>query len=209
MMTAAAVLLAAPLPAAAQEPAAPPPQTPGVQVELVTELGPIVVEVDTARAPVTAGNFLAYVDGKRFDGTTFYRSMQLGPPERQPNGLIQAGTQNDPRRILKPIAHEPTTQTGILHKAGTLSMARFDPGTATGDFTIMLSDLTWLDANPADPASPAGAGFAAFGRVISGMDTVRRIFDAPRSPDKGVGVMKGQMLEPPVRIVSARRVPKP
>jgi peptidyl-prolyl cis-trans isomerase A (cyclophilin A) len=177
-----------------------------VPVELLTDLGPIVIAVDTARAPITSGNFLAYVDGKRFDGTVFYRSMQLGLPAQQPNGLVQGGTQNDPRRVLKPIAHEPTTQTGILHKAGTVSMARYAPGTATGDFTIMLSDLAWLDANPADPASEAGAGFAAFGQVVAGMDTVRRIFDAPRSPTAGAGVMKGQMLDPPVRIVSARRV---
>lgn len=186
-----------------------PAQTPAggeVSVELKTELGAIVIAVDPARAPVTAANFLAYVDGKRLDGTTFYRSMALGSPEQQPNGLIQAGTQNDSRRVLPPIAHEPTTQTGILHKAGAVSMARWAPGTATGDFTILLSDLTWLDANPADPASEAGAGFAAFGRVVSGMDTVRRIFEAPRSATAGEGVMKGQMLDPPVRILTARRV---
>ena len=206
LIAALAALFSFAVPAAAQAPAPPPVADGEVLVELVTGLGPIVVAVDTVRAPVTAGNFLAYVDGRKFDGTSFYRSMQLGLPAQQPNGLVQGGTQNDPRRILKPIAHEPTSQTGILHKAGTLSMARYAPGTATGDFSILLSDLSWLDANPADSASEAGAGFAAFGRVVSGMDTVRLIFDSPRSPDKGVGVMKGQMLEPPIRIVSARRM---
>jgi peptidyl-prolyl cis-trans isomerase A (cyclophilin A) len=176
-----------------------------VPVAITTDLGTIVLAVDTVHAPVTAGNFLAYVDGKRFDGTVFYRSMQLGSPAQQPNGLIQGGTQNDPRRVMKPIAHEPTSQTGILHKAGTVSMARYAPGTATGDFTIMMSDLPWLDADPANPQSEAGAGFAAFGHVVSGMDTARRIFDAPRSPTAGAGVMKGQMLDPPVHILTVRR----
>jgi len=131
------------------------------------------------------------------------------PWGEQPNGLIQGGTRGDPKRTLAPIAHEATSQTGILHKAGAISMARFAPGTAAGDFSILLSDIAGLDADPASPDPDRRAGFAAFGYVVSGMDVVRAIFDAPLSPTKGEGVMKGQMLEPEVRIFSVRRAPPP
>lgn len=189
--------------------AAPPPDTVApdtVAVEIVTEKGTIALALDAKHAPVTTANFLRYADQKRFDGTVFYRSMKLawGPP---PNGLIQAGTQGDPRRVLKPIAHEPTSATGVLHKAGTISMARYAPGTATGDFSIMLADMPALDADPAAADPERRAGYAAFGRVTAGMDVVRAIWEGPISPTKGVGAMKGQMLEPPVRVLRVRRVP--
>lgn len=193
---------------AVARPSAPPPPPIGDEerVELVTELGTITVLIDVKRAPITGRNFIRYVDEKRFDGITFYRAMRLAWGE-QPNGLIQAGVRGDPKRVLPPIAHEPTSQTGILHKAGTLSMARYAPGTATGDFSILLSDLTGLDADPAASDPELQAGYAAFGQVISGMDVVRAIFDAPISPTEGEGILRGQMLAKPVRIVTARRLP--
>lgn len=175
-----------------------------VRVDITTDLGVIALDLDARRAPVTTANFLKYVDQKRFDGIVFYRVMRLDWGE-QPNGLIQAGTRGDPRRTLKPIAHEPTSETGILHKAGAISMARFAPGTATGDFSILLSDLSGLDADPNGATDEAKAGFAAFGHVVSGMDVVRRIYDSPLSATKGEGVMKGQMLDPEVRVISVRR----
>ena len=190
--------------AAPATPAAPPADT--VRVAITTTRGTISVDLDAKRAPITSANFLRYVDQKRLDGTVFYRVMRLNWGE-QPNGLIQAGTRGDPKRILKPIAHEATSETGILHKAGAISMARFAPGTATGDFSILLSDLAGLDADPDATDPEAKAGFAAFGHVTSGMDVVRRIYDAPLSATKGAGVMKGQMLEPEIRILSVRRVP--
>ena len=176
-----------------------------VRVSLNTTLGPIVVEVDVKHAPITAANFVRYVDQRRFDGIVFYRAMHLAWGD-QPNGLVQAGTQGDPKRILKPIAHEPTSQTGLLHKAGSLSMARFAPGTATGDFSILVSDQPGLDADPKGTTPDAQAGFAVFGHVVEGMDVARKIWDAPLSPTQGQGVLKGQMLAAPVRIVTARRV---
>jgi len=190
-----ALTAAAPAPAPASD----------VYVDVTTSAGTITLDLDAAHAPVTTANFLKYVDQKRFDGTTFYRAMHLdwGTP---PNGLIQGGTQNDPKRILKPIAHEPTSQTGVLHKRGTISMARFAPGTATGDFSIMVSDQPGLDAKPDAPAADGKAVFAAFGHVVAGMDVVDRIWGLPRSATKGVGVMKGQILDPAVKIVSMRRV---
>lgn len=201
------LLLALPAIASAA-PAEPPVAAPDVYVRIETSEGAITLDLEAAKAPLTTANFLKYVDQKRFDGTAFYRAMHLdwGTP---PNGLIQGGTANDPKRILKPVAHEPTSETGILHKAGTISMARYAPGTATGDFSIMLSDQPGLDANPKATDADGKAGFAAFGRVVEGMDVVRKIFDSPRSATKGEGVMKGQMLEVPVKIVTIRRVTAP
>jgi peptidyl-prolyl cis-trans isomerase A (cyclophilin A) len=196
-------LAAAPHRAVHAPPPAPLPDA--VRVSLNTTMGPIVVEVDVKHAPITATNFVRYVDQRRFDGIVFYRAMHL-PWGDPPNGLIQAGTQGDPKRILKPIAHEPTSQTGLLHKTGSLSMARFAPGTATGDFSILLSDQPGLDADPKGATPDAQAGFAVFGHVVEGMDVVRKIWDAPLSATKGDGVMKGQMLAAPVKIVTARRV---
>jgi peptidyl-prolyl cis-trans isomerase A (cyclophilin A) len=197
--------LAAPLPAKMPVAAALAP-APMVRVALTTAMGKIVVELDRAHAPVTTANFLRYVDQKRFDGIVFYRAMRLdwGTP---PNGLVQAGVQGDPKRVLKSIAHESTTQTGILHKAGAISMARWAVGTAAGDFSILLSDMPSLDANPSAPGD--NAGYAAFGHVVEGMEVARKIWDAPLSATKGEGALKGQLLEVPVKVISARRVPMP
>ena len=173
-------------------------------VVVTTDVGEIVIALETERAPVTAANFLRYADEKRFDGTVFYRAMRLDW-DPQPNGLVQAGTQFDPARILPPIAHEPTSETGIKHLAGTISMARYEPGSATGDFAIMLSPQPFLDADPSSEDADRRAGFAAFGQVVEGMEVVRAIFDAPVDPEKGEGAMKGQMLARPVTIVSVRR----
>jgi len=174
--------------------ATPAPAT--VRVVFTTSEGPITLALERERAPVTVANFLRYVDAKRFDGISFYRSMRL--PWNA--GLIQAG-QRDPTKLFKPIAHEPTSQTGLTHTDGAISMARLAPGTATADFSIVVGDMTGLDAKPEDP------GFAVFGRVVEGMDVVKRIWGAPRSPTKGEGVMKGEMLEPAVKVLTVRRVP--
>lgn len=206
-------LVAAPLlftlvAAAPKRAVAPAPLPDIVQVAMTTEKGVITLELDAKRAPITVRNFVRYVDQRRFDGITFYRAMHLawGTP---PNGLIQAGTRGDPRKSLPPIAHEPTSGTGLLHKAGALSMARHAPGTAAGDFSILLSDMPGLDADPAATDPEPKAGYAVFGRVTQGMDVVRAIWDAPRSPSLGEGVMKGQMLSPPVRVLTVRRLATP
>jgi peptidyl-prolyl cis-trans isomerase A (cyclophilin A) len=167
-----------------------------VRVLVETEAGNITLEVDLARAPVTGANFLRYVDQRRYDGATFYRAMPGGPGR----GLIQAGV--DHARRLPPIAHEPTSRTGLSHVDGAVSIARDAPGTATADITIMLGDMTYLDAGGVDPD-----GYAVFARVVDGMDAVRRIHAAPTSPTEGEGSMRGQMLSPRIRIISARRLP--
>lgn len=170
-----------------------------------TTAGEITAEIEIERAPATAANFLRYVDEDRFDGTVFYRAMHLdwGEP---PNGLIQGGTQNDPERILDGIVHEPTDETGLSHTDGALSMARLEPGSATGDFSIMIKDQTGLDAQPDADDPDTAAGYAVFGYVVEGMDVVHAIHAMPRDPDEGEGWMKGQMLAEPVTIIDVRRV---
>jgi peptidyl-prolyl cis-trans isomerase A (cyclophilin A) len=184
-------------PVLAQTPAAMPAPLPEVVVQ--TELGAIQLQLDATHAPITTGNFLRYVDQKRFDGTNFYRAMKIGDTGEY--GLVQAGLRGNPKRIFKPIAHEPTSQTGLSHVSGVISMARAEPGTATADFFIVLGDLTGLDATANDP------GYAAFGRVTAGMEVVRAMLELPRSDTAPVEVMKGQMLAQPVKILSVRRLP--
>jgi peptidyl-prolyl cis-trans isomerase A (cyclophilin A) len=181
-----------------------PPLGDTVLVELVTEQGTIVVELDHKHAPLTVENFMRYVDSGRYNGMTFYRAMHLNWGA-EPNGVLQGGLNQFPQRLMKPVAHEPTTVTGLTHKAGTLSMARNAPGTAMADFSILLSDLPSFNANPNGADAEARAGYAAFGHVVSGMDVVRRIYDAPRSATKGEGFMKGQMLDPQIKVTKVRR----
>lgn len=197
-------LLAGPGLAQTARPAAAPAVTEDfVPVAIDTNLGRIVVQLDHARAPVTTDNFLHYVDTHRLDGQNFYRSMHMPDGKGGTGGLIQGGITTDARKLYPPIAHEPTTQTGIHNVAGAISMANAGPGTARSDFFILLSDMPGLDAN--GPGGDAN-GFAAFGHVSEGMDVVRKIWDSPISPTKGEGAMKGQMLDPQVRILHAERL---
>jgi len=170
-----------------------------VHVRLTTDMGAIDLALDARRAPLTSANFLAYVDQRRFDGTTFYRAARTpGAPGR---GLIQGGIRRNYRLMLAPVAHEPTSATGLRHRDGTISMARAEPGSAMGNFFITLGAMPQMDAHGGDQ------GFAAFGQVIEGMEVVRRILAAPTVENAGRGAMRGQMIAAPVRIVSARRLP--
>lgn len=185
-------------PAAAAEPAASPrPAT--AHVSLQTVYGPITIELETERAPITAANFLRYVTQKRFDGTNFYRAVKVAPGF----GLLQGGTRNDPKRILPPIAHEATTTTKLSHTDGAIAMARGAPGTADGDFFIVVGGFPSMDADPTQGGD--NQGYAVFGHVTGGMDIVRRLLEAPVSPTEGEGDLKGQMLSPTIPIVTARR----
>jgi len=210
------IALAAPLSAQTPPPSAvPPPATvpplptteaprpATVKVSIVTTAGPILLELEKQRAPITTNNFLRYVDQKRFDGMTFYRAVKV--PGADDLGLVQGGVNNDPRKTLPPIAHEPTIKTGLAHVSGTISMGRNAPGTAAGDFFIIVGDMPYMDADPTKPGD--NLGYAAFGHVVDGMDVVKRMLAAPVSATKGVGALKGQMLAAPITIISARRVP--
>ena len=178
-------------------------QKPNPRVVIHTSLGSITLELFADKAPITTANFLKYVDRKLYDGATFYRASK--PPGQTTNdyGSIQGGLQNDPKKVLPPIAHESNLKTGILHKDGVISMGRHAPGTAQADWFICVGDMAYLDADPKDPKNP---GFAAFGHVTSGMDVVQKILGMPTDPNRGEGAMKGEMLVKPVKITSARRV---
>jgi peptidyl-prolyl cis-trans isomerase A (cyclophilin A) len=177
-----------------------------VPVAIDTSLGRIVVALDRGRAPITTANFLHYVDTHRFDGQNFYRAMHMADGKGGDGGLIQGGITTDARKLFPPIAHEPTTQTGLHNVAGAISMANAGAGTAKADFFILLSDMPGLDAN--GPGGDA-TGFAAFGHVTEGMDVVKKIFDSPVSPTLGAGAMKGQMLDPKIKIIKAARLMQP
>ena len=166
-----------------------------VKVAIETSAGKIVIAIDRGRAPLTTANFLKYVESGRLNGERIYRAMLYGQ-----GGLIQGGVISDTRKLLPPIAHEPTSKTGLRHIAGTVSMANAGEGTARSDFFILTTDI------PAFDAGPSGPGFAAFGRVVEGMEVVKAILASPVSPTRGEGPMKGQMLEPAVKIMKATRL---
>ena len=167
------------------------PQSP-VRVVVETEKGVFELEVDVGRAPVTAGNFLRYLDGGHYDGGTFFRTVHA---ENQPNdsiriAVIQGGRDPDAEADPFPaIALERTSETGLVHVDGAVSMGRTGPDTATHSFFICIGDQPSLDFG--GMRNPDGQGFAAFGRVVEGMDVVRAIHAAP---------YEAQRLTPPVRI---------
>ena len=165
-----------------------------IRVAIETEKGRIVVALDRGNAPLTTANFLAYVDKGWLNGQPFYRSMPL-----QNGGLIQGGSR-DGAKQLPPIGIETTTMTGLKNKAGAIVMANAGGKTTRSDFFILTADVPAFDATATSP------GFAPFGMVVEGMDVVQAIFASPRSPTKGDGAMKGQMLDPAVKIVKAVRV---
>jgi peptidyl-prolyl cis-trans isomerase A (cyclophilin A) len=195
-----ALWMAAALLAAAQGATTQPAALPRLATVVIeTALGTIEVEVDEANAPVTTSNFLKYVDAKHYDGGRFHRTVRLDnqPDQNVKIEVVQAGV--DPRRepdAWPAIQLERTDETGIKHRDGTLSMARDGADTATSDFFICIGDQPALDFGGA--LNPDGQGFAAFGRVVRGMDVVRRIQAAPAD---------GQALTPPVVIRSVRRKP--
>ncbi len=172
--------------------------TPGiVRVALETSMGRIVLALDVKHAPKTSANFLTYVDDGRFDNTSFYRAARS---KRAPKyGYIQGGIRTNVRRALPPVAHEPTSKTGIRHLDATISMARGGaPGSAMGNFFITVGATPFMDEAGAYP------GYAAFGHVVGGMDVVKRILALPTSG--GTGPMKGQMIDRPVTLIRAKRL---
>jgi peptidyl-prolyl cis-trans isomerase A (cyclophilin A) len=199
LLTVAAAPQTAPLPAPLPTPTPSPRIYATVAVTVTTSEGPITLALERERAPVTTANFLRYVDARRFDGTNFYRAMPLG----ESAGLIQGGVRNRSDLIFPPIAHEPTTKTGLTHDDGAISLARAAPGSGRGDFFIVIGSVPTLDANPA--ATGDKLGYAPFGHVTTGMDIVRRILRAPTAAGGPPG-MTGQILSAPVKIVSVRRV---
>jgi peptidyl-prolyl cis-trans isomerase A (cyclophilin A) len=161
-----------------------------------TSLGTMEVEVDTVRAPITAHNFLRYVDQGSYRGGRFHRTVREdNQPENQVKiAVIQGGLDSRRTKDFSPIPLESTKQTGLSHKDGTISMARDGPSAATSDFFICIGDQPELDFGGKRNAD--GQGFAAFGRVVRGMDVVRLIQTARA---------REQRLTPPIEIIDVTR----
>lgn len=167
-----------------------------VRVAIETELGGIEVDVDTLHAPVTAANFLRYIDAGLYNGGQFHRTVK---PDNQPQNpvkieVIQASRAADTKGF-QAIPLERTSVTGLAHRDGAISMARDGPDSAVSDFFICIGDQPSLDFG--GKRNPDGQGFAAFGRVVRGMDVVRRIHSAPSDSE--------QHLTQPVRILRIAR----
>lgn len=175
-----------------------------VAVTLRTAMGDIELELYPDRAPITVANFLAYVDAGHFDGGGFYRVVRFDNDNGDPKiEVIQGGASPAGRGAFPAIAHESTEETALLHTDGTISMARGGIGTATSEFFICLGDQPGLDHGAARNADLQG--FAAFGRVTSGMDVVRAINRIRTTTTGDIGYTGGQMLDEPVRILEAVR----
>lgn len=183
--------------AAAPKKGGPPAPAPPTRVVFQTDKGVFEVEVDVARAPVTARNFLSYVDGGFYNGGTIWRTVRSDNQSSNPvkieviQGAINPArtSQEDP-----PIALERTKDTGLKHLDGTLSMARDAPDSATSEFFICIGNQPELDYG--GKRNPDGQGFGAFGKVVRGMNVVRAIQKAPAN---------GQQLTPPIKIIRATR----
>ena len=147
-----------------------------IKIEINTELGSIIAELYPDKAPITCANFIKYIDQNKLNGASFYRVVRI---DNQPNNdikieVIQGGLGFDIEEYpLPPIEHETTKETGLLHKNGTLSMARVEPGTASSEFFICIGDQPELDYG--GNRNPDGQGFAAFGKVIEGTNIVKEI----------------------------------
>lgn len=170
-------------------------------VVLQTSVGDIHIALDMAHAPLTAKNFLAYVDSGLFSSMTFYRAMKTRRDGSE--GMIQGGMRNNLRGTLPPVPHEPTFTTGLSHVNGAVSMAYTSmPGSARTEFFIVIGEI------PSYDGVPGGApGYAVFGKVTKGMSVVRKILGLPTSKDARNPSMQGQMLVEQVSIVTARRAP--
>lgn len=175
-----------------------PSHDPKPRVQFTTDLGDFIVELEPERAPKTVANFLAYVDRKLYDRGAFHRTVTK---ENQPHNqikieVVQAAA--DPKRekqFLPAIPLERTSKSKLKHLAGTISMARDGPDTARDEFFICLSDQPELDIG--GKRNPDGQGFAAFGQVVDGMETIKKIHES-KSED--------QTLKPKVMILKARKL---
>ena len=182
-------------------------QSKAVRVRVQTDLGDIVIEVDPIKAPLTTANFLKYVDGGHYDGGMFHRTVKM---DNQPEStvkieVIQAGVNPDrAKEGFAPIPLERTSATGILHKDGAVSMARGAADSATSGWFICINDQPSLDFG--GNRNPDGQGFAAFGRVVTGMDVVRKIQAAPSSTNRMTNT-EAQRLIPAIKILKVTRVP--
>jgi peptidyl-prolyl cis-trans isomerase A (cyclophilin A) len=178
-----------------------------VDVIMSTAHGDIRISLDLENAPLSAANFLRYVDGEHYDGATFYRTVRYDNDNGNPKIEVIQGGIRDGDAPFEPINHEDTGQTGILHTDGVISMARDVVGTASSEFFICIGDQPGLDKGEVRNADEQG--FAAFGKVVAGMDVVRKIHASPSSAPGYSEYVAGQIIEQPVLIERVRRASSP
>lgn len=174
-----------------------------VVVIMATEAGDIHIELYGDEAPATVGNFLRYVDGRHFDGATFYRTVSYENDNGSPKIEVIQGGLGAAESPFDPIAHEDTDATGIRHTDGVISMARGAVGTASSEFFIVIGDQPGLDKG--QPRNADEQGFAAFGKVVDGMDVVHAIHASPADAPSDSPYTVGQIIEAPVVIRTVRR----
>lgn len=178
------------------------------KVQIETSKGNITVELYADKAPITVANFLRYVDEKRYDGGKFYRVVRMDNQTASPIKIevIQGGLQNDSTKILPPIPQETTNKTGILHADGAISMARGKPESGASEFFICINAQPELDFG--GKRNPDGQGFAAFGKVVKGMDVVRKIQQGETGQPGPTNAFSSplQLLKEPVIIKTVSRI---
>lgn len=186
-----------------------------VRVIFETALGDVEIAVYPSRSPLSAGNFLAYVDGGHYDGASLYRAARKSAPGTigiVQGGLLAAAMSGESAYLdratppIPPIGHETTQTTGISNERGTLALARLEPGTASSEFFFNLSDNPELDTGAGIPGRD-GFGYATFGRVMRGIGVLDAILELPADGETTIEQVRGQILRNPVNIRRAYRAP--
>ncbi len=175
----------------------------GVRVTMATSLGNIELALYPDKAPITVENFIRLVDGGHLDGGTFYRVVSPENDNGSPVISVIQGGIGDAESPFPPISHETTAVTGMPHLDGSISMARAEVGTATTEIFICIGDQPALDFG--GTRNDDGQGFAVFGQVVSGMEVVRAIHNAPANAPTDFEYFQGQLLEEQVVISEIRR----
>lgn len=174
-----------------------------INVTLQTTVGTIHIELYSEKAPISVANFLRYADDGYFNNTSFYRAVRYENDNGNPKIEVIQGGIGDGERAYPMIRHESTNITGLKHLDGTLSMSRGAVDTATSDFFICIGDQSGLDYGASRNSD--GLGFAAFGRVTSGMDIVRKIHQMPSDKPTDNSYVKGQLINNPIIIKTIQR----
>ncbi len=191
------------------------PEDTNVRVMMETSAGDIELAIYPERAPVSANNFLAYVDGGHYTNTSLYRVTRIGEGASRIS-VVQGGRAGDAMAgpadevansyaLLPPISHETTETTGIDNERGTIAYARFDPGTAGSEFFFNVHDNPGLNSGNTNNGRD-GHGYATFGRIIRGLKVLEAIQLMPAERATSIELLQGQLLTDPVVIERVYRI---
>ena len=181
-----------------------PRETVTTNIAFKTSKGDIIIELYNQIAPITVDNFLRHLDGGYYDGSSFYRTVTHQNDNGSPKIEVIQGGLGDIDKPFPAISHESTNITKLKHEDGTISMSRGEVNSATSDFFICIGSQQGLDFG--GERNNDGQGFAAFGKVIEGMDIVRDINGMPSNKKTDNEYVKGQMINNPIIIEKAIRL---